>query len=180
MQLSYGIGTASNEMILNSLTNFQEIKAKKLAFIAIIGSFSWGAIGSVVLFWFSDSIIVQFTTNQEIISIFMTACPIFSLILIFDSVQTTELGIMWSIGYKKNSFYTLILTMFMISAPCSYWMAFENEMGFKGAFLGLALGVILLAAYFTIYIWTWTDWERLMKTMSKVRTKKNRDSMVVI
>lgn len=119
------------------------------------------------------TVIEAITTNQEIIDFFVTISPIIAFSQIFDFVQTVEVGVLRSMGYQ-NVFWVSVFFMFAISAPLSYWLAFDKDYGFFGVFSGLLVGIILSAIYYSMLIWYYSDWKELTHFVAK----KNESSKV--
>lgn len=160
---------------------FSPKKAKKYSNVAILCGVSSGFLTGLFFSFFGEVIINFFTSNEEIKHMFMSILPYIALHQIFDHIQTVENGVLKGIGKQKHAAIALILIMFSVGLPLAYYLAFDYELRFTGAYLGVIGATALICLYFTVQVCCFSNWEKITGNISSTaQSSKEEIDMIVI
>jgi len=79
-----------------------------------------------------------------------------------DFMQGITSGIIRGMGYQNYGTPTCIFGYWVIALPISYILGFYYDLGMLGIWLGMPMGVLVIAIIFLCIIYT-TDFDKLSK-----------------
>jgi MATE family multidrug resistance protein len=112
------------------------------AFIMVIGFMSICAICFIL---FRDSLPTLFNNDTEVISIASALLVIAAFFQLSDGVQVVGLGALRGVKDVKLPTIITLIAYWGIGLPMSYYFAFSLELGTKGVWYGLSLGLFIAA-----------------------------------
>jgi len=92
------------------------------------------------------------TTKAEVIAIALTIFPIAAAFQIFDGTQVVGCGILRGMGTPRPGALFNLLGYYGLALPLGCVLAFRGEMGIRGVWIGLALGLAVVATLLVLWI----------------------------
>lgn len=90
-------------------------------------------------------IVKIFTDELAVISTGASLLAVAALFQVFDSLQVISTGLLRGMGDTKTPMITSLLCHWLLGLPASYYLCFSLEWGVIGLWIGLCLGLVLVA-----------------------------------
>ncbi|MBI9072190.1 MAG: MATE family efflux transporter [Melioribacteraceae bacterium] len=136
------VGTAMGKKDFDSL--------KPIGFSSIMFSSILMSSFGIIFIAFRNYLPWLFVVDTEVIEIAASLLVIAAFFQISDGVQAVGLGLLRGITDVKIPMIATFIAYWVISLPVGYIIAFKYEMGAIGIWIGLLLGLTLVAIFFTL------------------------------
>ncbi|CAD2216675.1 multidrug resistance protein, MATE family [Angomonas deanei] len=171
--IMWGIG--SGVMILacvfvgNALGSGNPLLARKIAFVAIGVMFCVALIDVLIVFALSPIIPKLFSKSEEVASIYRRLMYVVMPYHIFDTFQSTVMGILRGCGLQKLGAAIICSAFCVVGVPLSFLLFFHFEIGVIALWIGPFVGVVVVGVPLYIYILLYyIDWEGLKAVEEEV------------
>jgi MATE family multidrug resistance protein len=94
-----------------------------------------------------------FTDQSGVISTAISLLAIAAFFQIFDSIQVISTGLLRGMGDTKTPMVTSLLCHWFLGLPVGYYLCFVLEQGVQGLWIGLCIGLILVAILLLTVWW---------------------------
>ncbi len=127
-------------------------RAKLAGHIGILLGAMVMAIFACCFLVFPKWLLQLFTIDPEVITLALTITTWCALFQVVDGIQVVAGGALRGIGDTKSSFYTNLISFYIIGLPAAIYLCFEKELALVGLWIGLALSLGFVAILNTL-IW---------------------------
>ncbi len=146
------ISSAGAVLVAQALGEGNRELATRRGWLAFkLGAWLMTAIG-VIVWIFADPLIGFFTTDQEVIAIAKSLIFIVALFQIFDATQVIGSGVLRGLGSSRPSMIANLVGHWCVGVPVAALLAFKFAWGISGIWIGLSLGLIVVAV---ALVWIW-------------------------
>jgi multidrug resistance protein, MATE family len=129
--------------------------------IVLYGGIGLAFVQSLTLFVFRNSIAGIFTNIDTIKELLDSAFKIVSFGLFFECVQLSLQGIFRGLGKQSLAFYMIVISFYFIGLPLSYLIGISWQYGIDGLWIGIMIGVGILAVTYVYMAKFHFDWQRI-------------------
>lgn len=140
-----GISAATSVRVGNQVGKKNSLELRRSAFSGLHLSFVFMILCMLVLFFFRDPIAAAFSDDPEVIVIASSMLFIAAIFQLFDGLQVVALGALRGMNDNKIPTWIALLTYWVISLPCCYYLAFTLGYGAEGIWYGLSIGLFAAA-----------------------------------
>jgi MATE family multidrug resistance protein len=147
-----GISAAAATRVGNRIGAGDPLGAQRAAHVALaIGAAVMG--GSALAFLLVPRALAGIlTTKPEVIAIALTVFPIAAAFQVFDGTQVVGCGILRGMGTPRPGALFNLLGYYGLALPLGCVLAFRGGMGISGVWIGLALGLAVVAVLLVLWI----------------------------
>ncbi len=112
--------------------------------IIIMGTFG------IVFVLFRNFLPTLYISNSEVIQLTASLLIVAAFFQIFDGTQAVGMGILRGLTDVKIPMYISIVAYWIVGIPTAYLLGFNFNLGVVGIWIGLSVGLILAALFFTL------------------------------
>lgn len=158
----FAVGTASLTRIANFIGG-QNIHSAKIATrVGLLCSVVIACMNCVILFTFRTQIAGMFTKSEDVAALIIGLIdPLVALIQIVDGVAAVASGILRALGLQKIGGIINFFFYYAIGIPISLVLSRYYDFELRGLWIGIGLGMALIAITEIIVIKT-ADWENIL------------------
>jgi MATE family multidrug resistance protein len=109
-------------------------------------------IVAVIFLTLPSTLIGQFTDNQRVIAIGVTLLYVASVFQLFDGLQGVATGILRGLGSTRWAMWSNFVGHWLFGLPVGYTLCFVFGFGVVGLWIGLSIGLILVAITL-VFVW---------------------------
>ncbi|XP_058194079.1 protein DETOXIFICATION 29-like [Rhododendron vialii] len=139
----YGLNAAVSVRVSNELGASHPRKAKFSAAVVVITSFLIGLFLGLILIVTAKQYPSWFSTDDEVIEIVYKLTPLLVICIVVLNVQLPLTGVAIGAGWQAYVAYVNLGCYYLIGIPLSLLMAFMFNMGVKGIWSGILVGILL-------------------------------------
>lgn len=173
-QAPFALGVASSVRIGNLLGEQNAQRAAIAAKTSIVMALALAGVSSTMFLVFRHSWGYLFNNDPEVVSLVATILPIVALFQVFDGVSAVTAGILRAVGKQFTGALLNLSAYYVIGIPCGVWLAFKQDFGLHGLWLGLTISLIYASAVGTI-LCLWVDWDRqAQKILERLRVEADK------
>ena len=149
-----GIGAAASVEVGRFIGASRTDLARKAGIVAIVAGAGWMTLSGLVLFVFPDAIARIFTDDVAVTALAADLLRIAAVFQIVDGIQSVSSGALRGAGDTRIPFLANFVAYWLIALPVARWLAFGADLGARGLWWGLTVGLavvaMLLAARFLV------------------------------
>ena len=149
-----GIGAAASVEVGRFIGASRTDLARKAGIVAIVAGAGWMTLSGLVLFAFPDAIARIFTDDVAVTALAADLLRIAAVFQIVDGIQSVSSGALRGAGDTRIPFLANFVAYWLIALPVARWLAFGADLGARGLWWGLTVGLavvaMLLAARFLV------------------------------
>ncbi|CDR45625.1 CYFA0S19e01090g1_1 [Cyberlindnera fabianii] len=172
--LAYQVPFSVSIATATRVANYVGASLPKNARICCQGSmnlgFIIGCINSFIMFHFRREITHFFTNDVDVIEEVLHTMPVIGFMGIIDCVNACSAGCMRGQGLQKIGGMITLFAFYVIGIPCSYYLCFHFEMGLKGLWAGIIIGLVCISCLQLYTVFIGSNWEKI------VDAAKNRNA----
>ncbi len=149
-----GVSQATTVRVGNLIGARRHHDAQRAAWIGV-------ALGSFVMACFALSFMLGrhhipwiYTKDAVVIAAAVAIVPLAAAFQIFDGIQNVCCGVLRGMGRPLPAAIANFIGYWLIALPLGVWLAFSQEAGLPGLWLGLAIGLVVVATGLLLFI-TW-------------------------
>jgi len=109
-------------------------------------------VAGVTLLLFPDTILGSFSGDKTVLLVAHNLLLIAALFQISDGIQTSLTGALRGIGDTRTPVLANFVGHWIIGLPLSLWLCFTQHWGVSGIWVGLAMGLSVVALWLLI-VW---------------------------
>jgi MATE family multidrug resistance protein len=129
--------------------NFKHIKLYSLASMVVTSIFI--LISASSFFLFPDAIMNFMSKDSAVIAHGVNLLFIVAIFQISDGMQVVIAGILRGLKFTKVPFIMILISYWIIGIPFGYYLAFYQDQGVMGLWIGLAISLSLCAAFLGLF-----------------------------
>lgn len=157
--LPEGFSTGINTYVGISLGEKKENKAKRFAVLGSIGAIMIMIISYSLLWGLQNYWVHLFIDHDEVISLIKNAFYLFIVVGLLDTFQLSLGAIVKVVGKGNLALLMYLICLYILANPLSYVFGITLEMGLEGIWIGILIGLALLAILFLIIV-SKIDWKK--------------------
>eukprot|EP00743_Colponemidia_sp_Colp-15_P013203 GILK01015249.1.p1 GENE.GILK01015249.1~~GILK01015249.1.p1 ORF type:complete len:517 (+),score=86.98 GILK01015249.1:200-1552(+) len=101
-----------------------------------------------------------YSQGTDVVDLIGELVPVVGLFSVFDAVNCTMAGVLRGQGRMWLGACGNVLAYYVCGLPCGYLLAFQRGYGLYGLWLGLCLGQLVAALFFSVFVFR-TNWNEL-------------------
>lgn len=94
----------------------------------------------------------MFTSDPAAIATAASILPIAAAFALFDGTQAVGAGVLRGVGRTTPAMLFNVVAFYVLGLPAAAWLAFGLDLGVRGLWWGLALGLAVVAIALVVYI----------------------------
>jgi len=139
-------------------------KVRRVSDGALLFAVAWALISSILLFLLRHKIPEAFTKDSAVSVLVSSFIVVAALFQLFDSVQCTAMGALRGLRDVKLPTLIVVLNHWVISLPLAWILCVTLGLGGIGAWIAMAVALILSATFLTL---------RLLRVFSLARLQED-------
>jgi MATE family multidrug resistance protein len=147
--VTVGLGAAATVRVGHGIGAGSTAAARRAGFWAIGISVAWMAFCAVMLFIFPRQLASLFTHDAAVIDAAAPLLRIAALFQVFDGTQSAASGALRGAGDTRLPLLANLFAYWIVGLPIAQLLAFNAGMGPVGLWIGLSVGLALVAVLLT-------------------------------
>jgi MATE family multidrug resistance protein len=149
--IPFGLSQATTTRVGNLLGEGRPREAHLAAWVAL--GLGGGAMCFFAVFFavFRDALPRIYSADPRVILLGASILPIAAGFQIFDGIQAVGGGILRGMGRTRPAALFNLIGYYLLALPLAWWLGFRTNLGLRGLWWGLALGLLLIAS--TLLVW---------------------------
>jgi MATE family multidrug resistance protein len=148
-----GIGSAAAVSVGREIGFGDREAAKRVGWTALALSAGFEILAALAFVFLPKEIAAAYTADPAVVSLAVTLLGIAAFFQLFDGLQTVASGALRGAGDTKTPMVWNLASYYLITLPVSYWICFQLGWGVTGLWIGLCVGLILIAGGL-VYRWS--------------------------
>lgn len=148
-----GIGAATAVLVGQALGKGNFATARATGWNGLILSSSFMLASGLSFITVSSAWMEPFTTDAAVLVIGAAVLKVAAFFQISDGAQTALAGALRGMGNTRTAFAANFVGHWVFGLPMGLWLCFGLKMGVVGIWMGLAIGLIIVAAWLLIEWW---------------------------
>ena len=121
----------------------------------------------MLFYFFREPIIRSFTTDLAVEQLAHECFFIVVLAFIPDMVQGSLQGVIRALGIQQKASYIALACFYLVSIPVACTLVFVCDLGVSGLWIGIGLGIFLIAVFYTRLVIYGTNWQEVALEAAK-------------
>ena len=138
-------------------------EARRVAVAAILIGVSFMALSATTFLLFPDAISRLYSSDAGVIALAVVLIPIAGFFQVWDGIQVVAIGILRGVGDTRAPMVVNVVGFWLIGLPVSLWLAFTMDLGARGLWWGLVIGLFVVAVWLSARVRS-----RLSKDLERV------------
>ncbi|KAK8090933.1 mate efflux family protein [Apiospora phragmitis] len=161
-QVPFPLSIAASTRLANLIGAKLVDAAKTSAKVAFFGALLVALFNVTLLSSLRYKIPLLFTSDQEVIELVATIMPLVAIMQLFDGMAAMAHGLLRGIGRQHFGGYANLLSYYLVALPISFGLAFGLDWRLEGLWIGVTIGLIIVATVEYWYIWR-SDWDQSVR-----------------
>ena len=128
-------------------------EAQRAAWVALAAGGAVMALSGLTFLLARFQLPRLFTADPAVIAAAAAILPVAAAFQVFDGVQVVGGGVLRGMGQTRPAAIFNLLGYYGLALPLAWWLAFRLELGLRGIWWGLALGLATVAVMLVLWIW---------------------------
>ncbi len=150
--LPLGISQGAVTRIGNLIGAGRTAEAQRAAWVSLAMGVTVMAGAAGVFVGFRHALPRLYTPDAEVVALCASILPIAAAFQIFDGSQVVGCGVLRGMGRTRPAAVFNLVGYWLLGLPFGAWLAFRSDMGLRGIWWGLALGLAVVAAGLVAWI----------------------------
>jgi MATE family multidrug resistance protein len=147
-----GISMAASVRVGNLIGAGDAAGARSSAFVSL-GLTGAVMLGAACLFFFARfSLPAAYGAAPDVTQVAAGILPIAAAFQLFDGTQVVGGGILRGLGRTRPAAVFNLIGYYVLALPIAAWLAFERGIGLRGVWIGLAVGLAVVAVGLVVWI----------------------------
>lgn len=147
-----GVGIALSSLIGNAMGEGNHARARKLGQDALIAGWVFMTFTAMAMIIFPRPLLSLFHASESVTDIATMLLWVAGVFQLSDATQTIATGALRGLGESRIPAIANIVGHWLIGLPLGIFLAFHLDLGVRGIWMGLSLGLTVVAV---IVWWTW-------------------------
>lgn len=159
-QIPFGISVAGSTRIAYHIGAGSIAMAKLANRITFVLALVVGILSCCTVYLFRAAIVHIFTSDPEVLKYATVSVGILGINQLFDCPNVLLAGCLRGQGRQHIGSALNILVYYAIAVPLALYLAFEAGLGLRGLWIGIGVGVFILAmaeGYFVLFRSNWSQ-----------------------
>ncbi|PWA58837.1 multi antimicrobial extrusion protein [Artemisia annua] len=183
--VSLGLNIAVSVRVSNELGYGRPRAAKFSVIVVVLTSLLIGLLSTAVLLVYKKQYPVYFTNSPEVMQLVEELTLLLGISIIIRSAQYSLFGVAIGAGWQTVVAYMNIGSYFIVGIPLGLLLGFKYDMGVKGIWYGMVLGMCTLC-FLLLYMLSRTNWnheakaaeDRIKHWGGDIRVKEDEERIV--
>ncbi|KAF9476807.1 MATE efflux family protein [Pholiota conissans] len=165
-QAPFALSVATAVRIGNLLGEFKPKRAGVAASTSIVMAFLIACFPSTLFLVFRDKWAYIFNNDPEVVKLVSSIMPLLALFQVFDGTSAVTGGVLRARGKQFVGALLNLSAYYIFGIPLGIYLAFKQELGLHGLWLGLTFSLVYSAVFGT-WIALRTDWDREVRKVAQ-------------
>ncbi|KAI5307323.1 hypothetical protein KEM56_007589 [Ascosphaera pollenicola] len=161
-QFPFPLSIAGSTRIANLIGAELPVAAKLTSKVMFVAGLAFGTFNLLTLTLGRNYIPYLFTSDNEVARLVAKVLPICASFQVVDSLAAISNGTLRGVGRQSFGGYVQLICYYVVALPISFLAAFPFELGLKGTWGGVAIGLALVSLIEVLYIRK-IDWRQSVK-----------------
>lgn len=161
-QIPFGISVAASTRIAYYVGAGSIAMAKIANRLTLLLALAVGFLSFSIVFIFKTEIVHIFTDDEEVAKYATVAVGILGINQIFDCPNVLLAGCLRGQGHQHIGSALNIFIYYVIAVPLALYLAFDAGLGLKGLWIGIGVGVFVLAMSEGYFVLLKSDWSQIL------------------
>ncbi|KAK7958183.1 transporter [Apiospora saccharicola] len=161
-QIPFPLSIAASTRIANLIGAKLVDAAKISAKVAFFGALMVALFNVTLLSSLRYKLPLLFTSDQDVIELVAGIMPLVAVMQLFDGMAAMAHGLLRGIGRQHFGGYANLLSYYLVALPISFGLAFGLNWRLEGLWIGVTIGLVIVASVEYIYIWR-SDWDQSVR-----------------
>ncbi|KAK4227854.1 ethionine resistance-conferring protein 1 [Podospora fimiseda] len=161
-QLSFPIGVAGSTRVANLIGAKLVDAAKLSAKVTAVCGLIVGLFNLTVVTTFRYKLPLLFSHDPAVIEMAAAVLPLCAFMQVFDGIACVSHGLLRGIGRQEFGGYANLACYYIVALPISFGLGFGLDMGLPGLWVGVTIGLGLVAFVEQWFIWA-SDWDQVVR-----------------
>lgn len=158
LSFPFSIGVASSIRVGQLMGEGKPSQAQLSSVASFLSTFLVQALLIVMLLPCSNLLGGLFSNDDEISELISELIPISCIFMMGDSIQSTAGGVLRGLGQQRLVFYLNIVGFWLLGVPMGTTLTFVADIGVKGLWYGMSIGIYSSACIGLYLLRCRTDW----------------------
>lgn len=172
-QIPFGISVAASTRIAHHVGAGSIVMAKLASQITLNLALVVGVLSFLTVFIFRTDIVHIFTTDQEVVKYASVSVGILGINQLFDCSNVLLAGCLRGQGRQHIGSALNIFVYYVLAVPLALYLAFRTGLGLKGLWIGIGIGVSVLAVSEGYFVLLRSNWPGILQS---ARERNSLDS----
>ncbi|ODV62243.1 uncharacterized protein ASCRUDRAFT_32293, partial [Ascoidea rubescens DSM 1968] len=159
--MPFAVGIASSTRVANFIGAKKANQSKISCKVGIVSSIFIGLLNCSILYFSRFQLASVFSKDDQVKSLITNIFPLISVIQIFDSINSVSGSILRGQGQQIKGCIINFSIYYFVAIPLSVMFAFYFDWQLIGLWLGIGIGLFLIAAIQSWFAMN-VDWEMLV------------------
>jgi multidrug resistance protein, MATE family len=150
LPLGMSIGTATR--VGNLVGAGKRRAAQRSAYIGLGLGAAVMSLAAIAFVTLRDLLPAMFTSDVETRVLAASILPIAAAFQLFDGTQAVGAGVLRGMGATRPAAIINLVGFYALALPTAWWLGFELELGVRGIWWGLCLGLASVAVALVLYV----------------------------
>lgn len=155
--IPFAVSVASSTRIANFVGGENVSGAKIAINVGFLSSLLIAAVNFAIIFFGSSHIARLFTSDKEVVEMFVGLCPLVSVFVIFDSLACVANGVLRALAMQMVGGTLSLVGYYIIAVPLAVFLSFTLDMELFGLWIGNGSGLLLIAVSEILIVYN-LDW----------------------
>jgi len=145
-----GISSAGSIRVAEAYGMKSSSKVRRAGFSALLIALVFNIITAAAFFLLRDVLPTFYNDNENVLILASQLLIIAGFFQIFDGAQATDLGILRGMKDTKKPLLVTVFAYWVIGIPFGYYLAFNQNFGAVGVWIGLTIGLAIVGILLTL------------------------------
>jgi MATE family multidrug resistance protein len=165
-QIPFGVAVAGSTRIATHVGSQCGTNAKIATKASMCLSLVLGLITANILFFGRSFIVSMFTSDAGVTKLAKSIIGILAVNQLVDTINIIAAGCLRGQGRQKVGSNLNLLAYYLVAVPLALYLAFERDMELRGLWLGLGIGIFVLALSETFFVMR-ANWNSVLRASAK-------------
>ncbi|XP_042019508.1 protein DETOXIFICATION 30-like [Salvia splendens] len=138
-----GLTIATSVRVSNELGRGQPGRSRLAVVVGGVSSLLTGLLFTIILVASRKQYPAIFSSNEQVQKVVEELTPLLGISIVFSNVQYTLQGVAIGAGWQVRVAYLSVGCYFLLGVPFGTLMAYKFEMGLKGLWCGMVIGLCM-------------------------------------
>jgi MATE family multidrug resistance protein len=147
-----GISQATAVLVGQSVGRDDVAGARRAAGAGLLLGAGFMATTAVLFLTFPDLFARAYSSDGMVLALAVALIPLAGVFQVFDGLQVVASGVLRGVGDTRTPMVLNLLGFWCIGMPTALWLGFRHELGARGLWWGLVLGLASVAVLLLVRV----------------------------
>jgi MATE family multidrug resistance protein len=147
-----GVAQAASVLVGHSVGRGDPVGARRAAGAGLVVGVAFMSVTAVIFLTMPEFLARIYSSDARVVSAAVMLIPIAGVFQVFDGIQVTASGALRGVGDTRVPMLVNLLGFWVVGLPVSYALGFWTDLGSRGIWWGLAVGIAVVAVLLMLRI----------------------------